>query len=167
MKKTLTLLGAAFAIVTLMSAGTDAFKEVDLTEKGIPVTVSAPEGAIIEEGVTHGMEFDGVTTYAWEVNAEGFSLEVAMDDEEMWQTKEEYLSDSREFVESDETFDGYELEEENGFICRNNYDGDIDYDFYYIMVKDGKAIEFSAGLGLNEWSFATIRQLYYSAKAAK
>lgn len=167
MKKTTFILGAAFSVIALMSAAVNGFKEVSLEDKGIPVTVNAPEGAVIEEGVGHGMELDGVVSYVWEINAEGFSLEAAMEDDEMWQDKADYLSDAREFVEMDEGFEGYEVEEENGFICRYNYDGDVEYDFYYILVKGDRAIEFTPGLGLDEYSFANIRQLYYTAKAAK
>lgn len=167
MRKTFVYGGVALSMIALMSASVNAFKDISLEEKGIPVTVSAPEGAVIEEGVGHGMEVDGVKSYVWEINAEGFSLEASMDDEPMWQTKEEYLSDAKAFVEADEDFEAYEIDEENGFICRYNYDGEVEYDFYYIMVKGDRAIEFSPGLGLDEWTFSAIRQLYYTAKAAK
>ncbi len=167
MKRTLFMMGAAVGLVTLMSSTNAVSSEVSLADKGIPVTVDAPEGAVIEEGVGNGFEMDGVITHCWEINKGEFSLEVSMDDEEMWQEKSEYLSDSKEFAEMDEDFVEFVVEEENGFICSYNYEGEIEYDFYFIMVKDNQAIEFAPGLGLSDYGLENIRSLYNTAKSAK
>lgn len=167
MKKTFIMLGAAIAMVALMSSTQSVTGDINLASKGIPVTVKAPDGAIIEDGVGNGFDFEGVITHSWEINKGNFSLEVLMDDEEMWQSAAEYISDAKEFVEMDEDFNGYELEEANGFICSYMYEGELEYDCYFLLVKNGRAIEFSPGLGVDEYTLANIRAIYEAAKSAK
>ena len=69
-------------MIALMSSTQSTTGVIDLSEKGIPVSVNAPDGAVIEGGVGNGMDFDGVVSHVWEINKGEFSLEVAMEDDE-------------------------------------------------------------------------------------
>ena len=90
-----------------------------------------------------------------------------MDDEPMWQTAEEYLSDSKDFVESDEDFGGYIEEDENGFICKYNYEEGVEYEFYYQLVKGDRVIEFASGMSSDDTSLTEVKRMYQAAKSAK
>lgn len=166
MKKTVLLCASAVLTVGLMSSTESLNGTIDLTEKGIPVTVNAPDGAVIVEGIGHGMEFDGVTTYVWEVNKGDFSLEVSMDNEEMYQEADEYVSFAKELTE-DEDFDSYVVDETNGFIYKYSFDGDVYYGCYYLKVKNGYAIEFATGMDSDDSDLANVKAIYAAAKEAK
>lgn len=167
MRKSFLKFGAVLSVIALMSSTQSTTEIIDLTEKGIPVSVNAPDGAVIEEGVGNGMDFDGVVTHVWEVNKGDFSLEVAMDDDDMWQDLADYVQDNKDFYEMDEEFGGYVVEESNGFIVKMNYEDGEEYEFYHIMVKNNRAIEFSVGLGQFDYSLENIRKMYEAAKGAK
>lgn len=160
--RTTTLALAVF----LISATQKATGQIDLTEKGIPVTVQAPAGAVVEEGLGNGVSMGESVLHVWEINKDNFSLEVSMDDDELWQSLDEYMEDAIELAKSD-GFDGFVLEEENGFIYRVNYDGEISYDFYYRLIKNNHNIEFSTGLGSMDWSLENVKKVYAAAKGAK
>lgn len=166
MKKSTLIFGGILSLIVLVSAVKATATKVDLSEKGIPVVVDAPEGAIIEEGIGNGMEMEGVITHCWEINKGDFSLEVSMEGEEMWQSAEEYVAFSKEFVEM-EGFVEYVVSDEFGFIAKMEYDGEIEYDFYHLLVKDDYAIEFAPGLGTSDWSLPNIKMMYNAAKTAK
>ncbi len=167
MKRPLFIAFAALFVFITVSGTQDGTKEFDLSDKGIPVTVTAPSDAQIEEGLMHGEVMDGVETISWELNSGSFSLEVMMDDEEMWQTAAEYLGDSKDFVETDEDFGGYIEEDENGFICKYDYEEGVMYEFYYQLVKGDRIIEFSAGMSSDDSSLSEVRRMYQAAKSAK
>ena len=167
MRKSFLKFGAVLSVIALMSSTQSTTGVIDLSEKGIPVSINAPDGAVINEGIGNGMEFEGVITHVWEINKGDFSLEVSMDDDEMWQEKEDYMQDTRDFFEMEEEFGGYVLEEPNGMIVKYNYEDGPAYDFYYILVKDNHAIEFSIGLETGNYSLENMRKLYQAAKEAK
>ena len=73
MKKSTLIFGGILSLIVLVSAVKATATKVDLSEKGIPVVVDAPEGAIIEEGIGNGMEMEGVITHCWEINKGDFS----------------------------------------------------------------------------------------------
>jgi hypothetical protein len=152
----------------MTSAFVNAQGPVDLSENGIPVTVSAPENWVLEEGVGNGMVFDEVISHVWEVvNSDAdFALEVAMDDESMWQSAEEYVASAREFAEMSEEFVEFVESNSNGFIAKFDYEGEIEYSFYHLLVKNDHAIEFSPGLGIYNYSLENIRKHYEVAKGA-
>ena len=165
--KKLFLLGAVgFVALGLLSATTSLTGIIDLTSKGIPVTIDAPDDAQIVDGIGNGLEMDEMVYHVWEINKGDFSLEVSMDEEEMFQDTEDYLSDMKEVVE-DEDFEGYVLEETNGFIYEYSLEGDVYYGMYYILAKNGHAIEFSTGMDADDSDLANVKAIYAAAKSAK
>lgn len=166
MKKTFLLGAVGFVALGLLSATTSLTGIIDLTSKGIPVSVNAPDGAQVVEGIGNGLEIEEMVYHVWEVNMGDFSLEVSMDEEEMYQDSEEYLSDMKEIIE-DEDFEGYVLEETNGFIYKYSLEGDVYYGMYYLLVKNDHAIEFSTGMDADDSDLANVKAIYAAAKSAK
>lgn len=167
MKRFTVIIGAVLSLVVLMSAMKIATVKVDLTSKGIPVTIDAPNGCMVESGLLNGMVMDEVTTYCWDINNGDFSLEVMMDDEDLWQARREYVEYAKNVLEMDESFMGYIEADENGFLAKMDYSGEIEYEFYHLVVKNNRAIEFSTGMATSNYSLENIREIYHAAKTAK
>ncbi len=141
--------------------------ELNLADKGIPVTIKAPEGAEVKEGMFMG-EFGGIKMLDYEIVKDEFVMEISMDDTEETRTIEEIVSDAKESAQEEEGFAEFIKEETNGFIYKVKTDEYEDYKFYYVMMKDGKAIEFGEGLKLfTEFSLKDAETLYNIAKNAK
>lgn len=166
MKKTFLIGALGFVALGLVSATLGVNGVIDLTSKGIPVSVNAPDGAVITDGVGNGMEFDGVQTLVWEVNKGDFSLEIMMDEDEMYQEPQEYIDFAKELAE-DEGFEEYIVNEPNGFIYKSSIDGEVFYGCYYLLVKNGHAIEFATGMESDDSNLANVRAIYAAAKGAK
>lgn len=166
MKKALLVSSAGILALGLVSFAKSVTGIIDLTSKGIPVTVNAPDGAVVAEGIGNGMEMDEAVYHVWEVNKGDFSLEVSMDDDEMYQDAADYVTDFKEIVE-DEDFEEYVLEEANGFIYKYSLDGDVYYGMYYLLVKNDHAIEFSTGMASDDSSLTNVKAIYAAAKGAK
>ncbi|MDB3906769.1 hypothetical protein N9355_04825 [Crocinitomicaceae bacterium] len=167
MKHSLFLTALALFVFTTVSLAQDETKEFDLLSKRIPVTVQAPEDAIVEEGLFNGEVYDEIRTISWELNSGDFSLEVTMDDEPMRQTAEEYMSDWKDLIVVDGDFAGYIVEDENGFISKSISDGEVMYEFYYQLVKGDRLIEFASGMSSDDTSLSAAKRMYEAAKSAK
>ncbi len=167
MKKTALTFGAIFSLIVLVSAMKSVATDVDLSSKGIPITVNSPDGSMISGGVLNGMVMEGVTTYCWDINKGDFSLEVSMEDEDLWQTRDEYVQFSKNVLEMDVSFVGYIESDQNGFLVKMNYGGIVEYEFYHLVVKNNRAIEFSTGLAATDYGLENIRNIYYAAKTAE
>ncbi len=167
MKKTALTFGAIFSLIVLVSAMKSVATDVDLSSKGIPITVNSPDGAMISGGVLNGMVMEGVTTYCWDINKGDFSLEVSMEDEDLWQTRDEYVQFSKNVLEMDVSFVGYIESDKNGFLVKMNYGGIVEYEFYHLVIKNNRAIEFSTGLSATDYGLENIRNIYYAAKTAE
>jgi len=167
MKHPLLLTALLLLVFTTVSIAQNDTKEFALSSKGIPITLQAPADAKFEEGIFNGDVYDEVKTISWELNSGIFSLEVTMDDEPMWQTAEGYLSDSKDFAVIDESFAGYIVEDENGFICKYDEDGEVLYEIYYQLVKGDRLIEFATGMSSDDYSLDAIKRIWEAAKSAK
>jgi len=165
MKKRILLMTATI-VLTALSFGTQAQTDVSLAEKGIPVTVSVPSGCVIEEGVGHGMEMEGVKSYVYELNSGIFSLEVSMDDEPMWAEFSEYMDMAKEFTE-DESFVRYISSDDNGFLYEFSIEDETYYGFFYMIVKGDRLISFATGMESDDASLENIKEIYAAAKTAK
>lgn len=138
--------------------------EMNLFEKGIPVTFLAPEEVEISDGLLNG-EFDGIVLHNYEVKKGSFIMDVLMDDADVVDDIATYLEYAKE--EDNEDFVEFVKEEENGYIAKlKSEDGD-NYAFYYVLIKDNRAIEFSEGLNFSDYTLEQIETLYNTAKAAK
>lgn len=167
MKRITVVFGAVLSLVVLISAMKISTSKVDLTSKGIPVTIDVPYGSVVESGILNGMVMDEVTTHCWDINNGDFSLEVTMDDEDMWQAASEYVDYAANVLEMDESFMGYIETDDNGFIAKMDYSGEVEYEFYHLVVKNNRAIEFSTGLSTSDYGLENIRKIYRAAKTAK
>ena len=141
--------------------------ELNLADKGIPVSLQAPEGAEIKDGMFLG-EFGGIKMLDYEIVKDEFVLEVSMDDAEETRTVEEIVSDAKETAQTEDGFVEFVKEESNGFIYKVKTDDYEDYKFHYVLMKDKKAIEFTEGLKLfTEFTQKDAETLYNIAKNAK
>jgi hypothetical protein len=169
----LTILAAIVGIVSLTSMalvspmGETAMlaKEFNLSSFGIPVTVSAPDGAEVKKGLMGG-EVDGVQLINVDIKKDNFVLSVMMWDQEPEGDLESAVEDARGVTEETDGFKGYILEEENGYIAKIVEDGETDYDFTYVLEKDDRHIEFMTGLSMKNFTEAEVRAMYAAAKAA-
>jgi hypothetical protein len=168
---TTTILMALVAMVVLTSMtvfGGDpapATKDYNLSDFGIPVTVTAPEGAEVKKGMING-EIDGQTIYSADIIKGRFIMMVSMWDNEPEEGLEDAIASQKENSEENEGFKGYILEEENGYIFKTVEDGETDYDFIYILEKDDRHIQFSVAFTMKAFTEAEIQVLYAAAKAA-
>ena len=141
--------------------------ELNLSDKGIPVTIQAPEGAEIKDGMFMG-EFGGIKMMDYEIVKDEFVMEVSMDDAEETRTVEEIVNDAKETAQTEDGFVKFVKEEANGFIYQVKTDDYEDFKFHYVLIKDKKAIEFTEGLKLfTEFTQKDAEILYNIAKNAK
>ncbi len=140
--------------------------EINLADKGIPVTVTAPTGSEVKKGIANG-EFDGVKFMNYYITKDDFILDAMMEDSDLESSVTELLADSKQLAQEEDGFSEIVKEETNGFIYKLKADGADDYNFCYILIKDKRAIEFSAGLKFSEFSLENIEILYEAAKNAK
>jgi len=166
MRRITLIFGAVLSLIVLMSA-MKSVRNVDLSSKGIPITVDAPTGSVIKGGVLNGMVMEGVTTFCWDINNGDFSLEVTMEDEDLRQSRGEYVQFSKNVLEMDVSFVEFIESDENGFLAKMDFGGIIEYEFYHLVIKNNRAIEFSTGLSTSDYSRENIRNIYYAAKTAK
>ncbi|MCJ8291682.1 MAG: hypothetical protein HRT58_04845 [Crocinitomicaceae bacterium] len=166
MRRITLIFGAVLSLIVLMSA-MKSVRNVDLSSKGIPITVDAPTGSVIKGGVLNGMVMEGVTTFCWDINNGDFSLEVTMEDEDLRQSRYKYVQYSKNVLEMDVSFVEYVESDENGFLAKMDFGGIIEYEFYHLVIKNNRAIEFSTGLSTSDYSRENIRNIYYAAKTAK
>ncbi|NPA68529.1 MAG: hypothetical protein GXO50_07975 [Chlorobi bacterium] len=141
--------------------------ELNLADKGIPVTVKAPEGAKVKEGMFSG-EFGGIRMYDYEIVKNSFALEVSMDDAEELRTAKEITEDAAEAAQTEEGFAGFVKKEPDGFIYKIKTDDYEEYKFYHVLIKNNRAIEFNEGLKLfTGFNLNDIKILYDIAKNAE
>ncbi len=141
--------------------------ELNLADKGIPVKINVPENYKIKDGMFMG-EFAGVTMYNYEISKGDFAIDVIMDDSDEIRTAAELVSEAKETAKTEEGFQEFILEESNGYIYKVDFEDYEDYMFYYILIKDRRAIEFTEGLKLfSEYTEEDIRFAYDCAKSAK
>jgi len=158
----------ALALVALgcMSNSSSVDSSIDLSENGIPVKVNVPDDVEIKPGIGNGMVFYGVTTIAWIITKESFSLEVTMEDADNSQYLNYYDSLTKKIIE-DKHFKEYIVDEDQGFIYKYREDRKDRYGFYYVIEKNKRAIEFSESLYADGTSLENIRLIYTAAKTAK
>ncbi len=138
---------------------------IDLTDMSVPLKVEVPEGVEVNEGMMMG-EFDGVKTYNYELKKDGWVMDMTMMDESPYTDKAGYIADYKDIVKSMDGFKEIVEEGENGFIYKvTNEDGE-DYNFYYVVFKDDRAIEFEAGLKFTNFTLDEVKSMYEAAKSA-
>lgn len=161
------MFGAVLSMIVLISAMKSVTTVVDLSSRGIPISVTTPDGAVISSGVLNGMEMEGVTTHCWDISKGEFSLEVTMEDEDLTKSRDEYVSFARNVLEMDRSFVGFVESDKDGFLAKMNFGGIVEYEFYHVVLKNNRAIQFSTGLSTTDFSMNNIIKIYYAAKTAK
>lgn len=167
MKRAVLTFGAVLSLIVLASAMKSVAVNVDLESRGIPIIVNVPNGSEVTAGFLDGMDMGASKTLNWEINQGDFSLDISMEDVDLKKSHAEYLRFERSVVEMDPSFDGYIESDKNGFLVKLDFDGVVEYDFYHLVTKSNRAIEFSVGLGASDYSKENIRNIYYAAKTAK
>lgn len=146
---------------------TDAAEMVimDLSEKSVPITINVPTGAEISEGMMNG-DFGGVNLVNYEISKDGWILDISMMDETPYQEISEYIQDAKDLATETEGFKEITEEVENGFIYKlTNEDGD-EYNLYYVIFKNDRAIEIEEGLKFSNFSLEEIKSMFAAAQTA-
>ncbi len=140
----------------------------DFTEKGIPVAIPGPADAEIADGLMMG-EMMGVMYYAYELKSGMFNIEVSLWDEAVdGETVESMVAEQKADLEEDEEFAGIIEENANGFTYKLDTEYGPDHSFYYVIIKDGKAIEFTTGLSLmDEYTEEHVAEMFAAVQAAQ
>ncbi|MEA1874377.1 MAG: hypothetical protein U9N51_08125 [Bacteroidota bacterium] len=138
----------------------------DFTEQSIPITMDVPEGAEITEGMLNG-EFGGVNLLNYEVAKDGWILDISMMDEEPYREKEDYIQDAKDFALETEGFAEIVDEDESGFIYKLENEEGNEYNLYYVIIKDDRAIEIEEGLKFTNYTLEEITSMFEAAKTAK
>lgn len=139
---------------------------IDFAEQSIPITMDVPEGAEVSEGMLNG-EFGGVNLLNYEIAKDGWILDISMMDEASYGVKEDYIQDAKDFAMETQGFVEIVEEDESGFIYKlENEDGD-EYNLYYVVMKDDRAIEIEEGLKFTNYSLEEIKSMYKAAQTAK
>lgn len=142
------------------------YTEIDLSNKGIPVSITAPADATLSEGIGQA-EYEGVKYFNYVVKKKSFILDIQMADEEPVGNIDDYISRAKELAKNEDGFKDFIVEEDSGFIYRTKTDYGEDFNFNYIIFKENRAIEFSAGLNYENYTEKQIKMLYEKAKTAK
>lgn len=166
MRKTVFIGMVGFLALGLLSAATSLTGLIDVTSNGIPISINAPEGATLVGGPVDELEEDGVPTYICEVSKGDFSLAIMMKDDETHQKAEDYYRLEEERLE-DLGIEGYVLKETNGFIYKYDFNGEIHYGCYYVLIKNNRAIQFTTGIYSDDSSLTNVKAIYTVAKSAK
>lgn len=167
MKRTVVSIGAVLSLIVLVSAMRSVAVNVDMESRGIPITVNVPNGSVVSAGLLDGMDMGEAKTLNWEINQGDFSLDISMEDAAPKKSHSEYLRYERNVVEMDPSFDGYIESDNNGFLVKLDFDGVVEYDFYHLVTKNNRAIEFSVGAEASDYSRENIRKIYRAAQTAK
>ena len=142
-------------------------KDVDLSEHGIPLTLTVPAGSEVSQGMLNG-EIEGIKMYNVDIKKDKFYLSVLMTDvEEEGQTLQAAVASEKEDVEIFNEGVEFISEDANGFIYKYDEDGDANYGFSYIAEKEGNFILIEAGLSFSTYSKEQIQEMYNAAKTAK
>ena len=125
---------------------------LNMAEHGIPVTFPMSSNTKIEKGTQF---------VQWKVFLrEDAPIEVSMWDDENTLSIEEYIKADQELMQLENEFEIIN-EDKNGYIYKVNYDGLEDYGFFYVIIKDHRAIEFSpADLEGHLFSLDDIKEMY-------
>jgi hypothetical protein len=147
------------------TSGSSTSQEYDLSSNGIPVKVTGPANAAIVKGMGNS-DKDGLKLINYVVEKDAFKLEATYT-VGLESTPKELMDDAKSLAKGDEGFVQIVSEEPNGFIYKLKNDAGEDYNFYYFLIKDGKSIEFEAGLNNDNYTLDQVKTLFEAAKKAK
>lgn len=133
-------------------------QEADLLAYGIPVTIMAPDSAVIRGGDLGGGLIKDVTIRGEDnYYVQVFATQAETND--IARLKAEQLAD----VKSIRYFDKIVSEEEDGFIYQTMIDTTASYGFRYIVVQGDLQITFQTGL-LGTFSQEEVERMYQAVQ---
>lgn len=165
-----------FAVALVMSCGqkgndkksekaTINYIEMDLSEYDIPVKLTVPEGAKVNESIIMTM-FSGFGLLVYEVKKDNFILEVTCAPNDSITSPEERMELAKNEVASEDGFDSFVEEEDFGYIYKSIKESDTDYNFYYVFRSGNSLIEFSNGMRFSNFSLDEVKEHYKAAQTA-
>jgi hypothetical protein len=151
---------------TVSNSGSSTSQEYDLSSNGIPAIVPGPAGAEIVKG-SGNFESNGLKTINYVVEKDAFKLEATYTIGVELSPKE-LMDDAKSSASGEKGFVQIVTEEPKGFIYKLKNDEGEDYNFYYFLIKDGKSVEFEAGLNdEGNYTLEQVKTLFEAAKKAK
>ena len=154
----------AFSLLLLLiisSCGQDGrggYADLDLTGYNIPVTIQAPDSAVVEAQSLSGL-IDDVTIASPE---DRYAVQVLASDartNDMARLKAQQL----ELVRDNRYFDRIVEEEPQGFIFENKIDTTSAYGFRYIVYRGDREIVFQNSFD-GVFTLPEVRNMYESVK---
>ncbi|MCB0548914.1 MAG: hypothetical protein KDD19_15145 [Phaeodactylibacter sp.] len=159
MKKTLLFSLIALFFAACQSEPGGGLKETDLLSFGVPVTIMAPDSAVIKAddlggGLIRDITIRGADNY----NVQVFATQAETSD--IARLKAEQLAD----VKSIRYFEQIISEEEDGFIYKMAIDSsNTSYGFRYIVLQGDLEITFQTGL-LGTFSQEEVERMYQAVQ---
>ncbi len=131
--------------------------KLDLMKYGLPISINAPENAIVEAddmGVMQDVTIQAGEDYYIQIYG---SDAVSVDAKAIFQKKKADIEKGPFFTE-------ISMEEENGMIYKKNIDENtIDYDFIYVKIQGDKEFIFQTGL-IGMFNEEQVKEMYNSVK---
>ena len=129
-----------FVLVSCSSAPDSGWKEVNLIEHGIPLTIKAPENLEVERSK---LAFQEDITIKGE---NGYDLQVFISDAIVNST-EAAIQNHKELVSDNPFFSQYIQEDPDGFIYQNQLDSThTSFGFRYVKLMGGKEYVFQEAM---------------------
>jgi len=159
-----TLILVVFIFVT--SCSTNNLSEINLNNKGIPVTITVPPDCKITEGIANE-EVDDMKFLNYVIKKDNFVLDVFMPEQDLQGNLSDYVNRATLLAKEEVGFVEFVKTDEAGFIYKLKTDEGFDYNFSYTIIKNNRAIEFLAGLNFSDYTLQQIEKLYEAAQSAK
>ncbi len=146
------------AILIFTSCGESKPKTsaMDLLKYGMPISVSAPEGSIVESddlGVMKDVSIKSGDDYFVQIFS-GIATE---------RDPKIVIAKLKEETKSDPYFSKIIQEDESGFIYEKKIDEEVDYDFRFVKVQGDTEFIFQTGL-FGTFSEDQVRNMYNSVQ---
>lgn len=117
------------------------WKSINLLEYGVPIEIKAPENVKVEAGDLMGMK--DITVQ----DSGKYNLQIFVSDAQL-ESLDESLSDLKELIKENPTFDKIIDSFPHGFLFRLQVDSTTQsYDFRYLVTRGNKQIQFQMGMG--------------------
>lgn len=142
-----------------------AYAEINLSEYGIPVSVTVPEGPKVEESIAMSM-FSGFGLVAYEIKKDNFVLEVTCMQSDSLNTPADRMKSEKEMITDDSEFDSFVEEGDKGFIYKKKSESGVDYNFFYVVKSGNSMVEFRNGMRFSNFSLDEVKEHYKAAQTA-
>ena len=153
-------------LIIVNSCSTNNLTEIDLNNKGIPVTIIVPQGCEITEGIANEEE-DEMSFLNYVIKKDNFILDVFMPEQDLQGDLSDYVRRATQLAKEEVGFVEFVKTDEAGFIYKLKTEEGFGYNFSYTIIKNNRAIEFLAGLNFSDYTLTQIEKLYEAAKTAK